>query len=241
VTPGILTTTTAPSIDATLDGEKFTWGDGIGTEGTHTLFVRVTNADGAASLEQAVFLIDRTPPTTTASAPSGIQFAPVTVTLSAVDALSGVAGTHCVLDSIIIPSYTGPLHVTTWGDHILYYSSSDRAGNGETVHVLHFSMRQRTTLSINSTPSSARRHHSLTVYGYLSPGKKGEKISLKYQKPGSSKWYSSTRYTIVSGPRGKWSYKFTPTKKGTYHFKVSYAGSSVKYKSASTTRAVRVR
>jgi hypothetical protein len=240
VVPGIATTTTAPSVAATLDGAAFAWGGAVSTEGTHTLFVRVTNSDGAASIEQAVFVIDKTAPVTTCKLPSGTQLAPVTITLTAADALSGVDGIVYRLDGARATAYTAPLRVTTWGDHTLYYGSVDKAGNQETIHVIHFSMRQPTTLSISS-PSTARRYHHVTVYGYLSPGKKGEKVTLSYQRPGSSRWYSSTRYTVASGSKGKWTYTISPSYRGTYHFKVSYAGSSTKYKSASTTRNISVR
>jgi hypothetical protein len=81
----------------------------------------------------------------------------------------------------------------------------------------------------------------MTEYGYLSPAGKGYVVKLQYQKPGSSKWYYSNRTTIASGSRGKWTFAITPTTKGTYHFKVTYAGSSTKYKSSSNTLSVVVK
>jgi len=40
---------------------------------------------------------------------------------------------------------------------------------------------------------------------------------------------------VRSGSRGRWTYRYTPSYKGTYHFKITYAGSSTKYKAVSRT------
>lgn len=232
--------TTAPTATATLDGVRFTMGDTVSAEGTHTLVVRLTGA-GGTSERSVVFMVDKTPPVTTADAPTTLQFAAVTVTLSASDPFSGVAHTYYKLDTAASYSlYTGSLLVTSFKDHTLYYYSVDSAGNRELTKHVHFSMRMRTTLTITKSSTKATRNHSFTVYGYLAPAGSGGKITLKYQKPGSSHWYTVTRYTVKSGTRGKWTYKCMPRTKGLYHFKVTYAGSSTRYKSASPTLAVRV-
>jgi hypothetical protein len=236
VTPSITTTDTAATVTATLDDQPFTFTNGIGTaisaDGTHTLIVRLTNGDGTASEHSVVFTYDHTAPVTKSNAPSTIQVAPLTIVLSATDAVSGVASTHYSLDGATFKTYTSAgVPVRTWKTHTLAYYSVDAAGNTEAKHTVTFAMRQPTTLSIYA-PSTGKRKHAFTLSGYLSPGTTKDKITLKYQRPGS--------YTVKTGSRGKWTYKYTPTLKGTYHFKVSYAGSTTRYKSGSTTKAVKV-
>jgi hypothetical protein len=60
---------------------------------------------------------------------------PVTVTLSASDALSGVAGTTYSLDGGAPQRYTGPIALGE-GMHRLAYSSTDKAGNVEGASTL---------------------------------------------------------------------------------------------------------
>lgn len=84
--------------------------------------------------------IDRTAPETSISAPSGWVNDSATVTLTAHDALSGVAATAYKLDGGAEQDYdaaTG-IVIASEGDHTLEYNSVDKAGNAEaprTVHV----------------------------------------------------------------------------------------------------------
>ncbi|MDT4946579.1 MAG: large repetitive protein, partial [Pseudonocardiales bacterium] len=76
--------------------------------------------------------IDRHDPSTKATAPSGWQNHDVTVTLSATDNLSGVAGTYYKVDGGVTQSGT-TLTLTTEGTHQVSYWSVDNAGNTETA------------------------------------------------------------------------------------------------------------
>lgn len=79
--------------------------------------------------------IDRVAPTTTASVPSagadGWYDAAVEVTLSASDALSGVASTSYTVDGGSPQSYTGAFSVGADGEHTIAFWSTDDAGNVE--------------------------------------------------------------------------------------------------------------
>jgi large repetitive protein len=77
--------------------------------------------------------IDRTAPTTDASAPSAWTNNDVTVTLTPFDGLSGVESTHYKLDGGADQTGTS-LTIGTEGSHTLEYWSVDKAGNEETHH-----------------------------------------------------------------------------------------------------------
>jgi hypothetical protein len=79
--------------------------------------------------------IDRNAPATTASVPaplpSGWYAGPVPVTLTAADALSGVATTYYAVDGGDAVHYSAPFSFATKGIHTITYWSSDAAGNLE--------------------------------------------------------------------------------------------------------------
>ena len=77
--------------------------------------------------------IDRTAPTTSASAPSRWVNGKVTVTLDAKDTLSGVAGTYYRLDGAAAVRGTS-LEIDAEGTHTVEYWSVDNAGNAEQPH-----------------------------------------------------------------------------------------------------------
>ena len=72
---------------------------------------------------------DTTPPVTTCDI-TGTN--PVTITLTATDAGSGVNLTKYKIDDGAYATYTAPVVVTDVGDHVVYFYSVDLAGNIET-------------------------------------------------------------------------------------------------------------
>jgi len=72
---------------------------------------------------------DHTPPVTTCAI-TGTN--PVTITLTATDADSGVNFTKYKIDDGAYATYTAPVIVTEAGDHVVYFYSVDKAGNIET-------------------------------------------------------------------------------------------------------------
>lgn len=102
--------------------------------------------------------IDRTPPVTAISAPSGWTNSFVTVTLAATDNLSGVAATHSSLDGGPAQS-GGTVQIASGGVHSLAYWSVDNAGNVEA---------QRTvTVMIDTTAPTVTYRGNLGTYGLL--------------------------------------------------------------------------
>jgi hypothetical protein len=87
-------------------------------------------AGNVAAATSAPVKIDRTPPVTTASAPSGWSNEGVTVTFSALDNLSGVVSTYYQIDAEPVQIGTS-VNIDEEGVHTLTFWSSDRAGNLE--------------------------------------------------------------------------------------------------------------
>ncbi|MCX4750494.1 InlB B-repeat-containing protein [Kitasatospora sp. NBC_01287] len=132
---------TAPAIEyrtGTGDWTAYT-GPLSAPDGELTYQFRATDDAGHVSAPVAVPVrVDRTAPSTTAAAaPGATIIAPVTVTLIATDAGSGVARTEYQLGSGDWTAYTGPFTVQPlFTDQAVSYRSTDTAGNGEPPHHL---------------------------------------------------------------------------------------------------------
>ncbi len=98
-----------------------------------TVVVQFRSTDVAGNVEEAgstSVQLDRVAPVTQADvAPEGDG---KSVTLSATDATSGVAGTEVKVDDGPWSGYTGPVSLTEEGDHVVSFRSTDRAGLVET-------------------------------------------------------------------------------------------------------------
>jgi len=246
-TPTYATAETGVVVTATLNGVPYVIGTlaapgaVVDVEGSYTLVVHMTGAAGSAE-HSAQFTIDRTGPVTTSTVPAGIVTIEPRIFLGASDP-SGVAAIYYRVDGGVETAYpAGGFILTGWKDHTITYRSVDSLDNfGPVGTAPKVQMRQPTTLSIASSTKTPTHGHTFTLSGYLSPGGKNDKLNLQYQRPGSSRWYSVTRYTVASGTRGKWTYSYKPPSKGTYHFKIWYSGSSTKYKSGSPVLVLKAR
>lgn len=89
-------------------------------------------AGNSVSTTVEALKIDRHAPSTVATAPNGWQSTDVTVTLSATDNLSDVAGTYYTVDGGAQKTGTS-ISLTTEGAHKVVYWSVDKAGNTETA------------------------------------------------------------------------------------------------------------
>ena len=116
--------------------------------GEFTHLVTFFSTDGAGVPEpsrSATFGIDSVAPVTTAS-PSGSRSAdgtfrgPVSVSLFASDAVSGVSGTFYRVDSGPQQTYNGPFAVSGDFAHLVTFFSVDRAGNAESSEASTFAI-----------------------------------------------------------------------------------------------------
>jgi hypothetical protein len=130
-------------------------GAGQGLTATESVSDRAGNTTTATSDPVE---IDRTPPHTTISAPSGWTNSAVTVPLAATDDLSGVAATYSSLDGG--PALGGDtVQIASDGVHSLAYWSVDNAGNVEA---------QRTVqVMIDRTAPTVTYTGNLGTYGVL--------------------------------------------------------------------------
>jgi methionine-rich copper-binding protein CopC len=121
----------------------------ITAEGVHT--VRYASTDKAGNQEAVKTLtvrIDETPPVTTAQLAGTLGTngwfkagTPVTLTLNASDALSGVALTQFTVNGGPSQTYSGPITFPD-GQYTVTYRSEDVAGNWEAWHTLTFKVDQ---------------------------------------------------------------------------------------------------
>ena len=89
---------------------------------------------------------DTTPPTVTAQLAGeqngGTYVGPVTATLTATDADSGVASIEYQLDGGAWTAYTAPVVVSAVGMHMLRYRATDNAGNVSAEQMAHFTIAE---------------------------------------------------------------------------------------------------
>lgn len=132
------------SVEYSLDGGAWsTYSDPVVVDavGAHMLSYRATDVAGNTSPEgMAEFTVvsgggeDTTPPAVSAEV-SGDQDADgnyvgsATVTVTATDTGSGVASVEYEVDDTGFNPYTGPVTVSTPGDHAVQYRATDAAGN----------------------------------------------------------------------------------------------------------------
>jgi len=142
-------TASAGTIYYTLDGgatQTYTAPVTVADQAQHTLQYWSSDAAGNTTAKKTIgFNIDATAPTSSASVAgtklvTGAYAGVVTVTLSAVDPLSGVASTSYSVDGAASKTYIGPFTVSGIGAHKVLYHSVDKAGNTEADVTLNVSI-----------------------------------------------------------------------------------------------------
>ena len=196
-------------------------------DGNVSLHVVATDAAGNTTTSAAVTsLADNTKPATTDNAPSGWQSSPVSVSLSANDAGSGVNVTEYSVDgnptytagtSVVIPA---PANGSNDGAHTIAYFSADNAGNVETI--------KSTTVLIDATPPSCP---SCSAADYLrgtvtlsadpddTSGSGIKSVAFEYTDAGGSTWTTIGTDTTGPGPyTADWD--TTPVADGHYDLRI---------------------
>jgi len=102
-----------------------------------------------------------------------------------------------------------------------------------------------TSITIRSSTLSARNYRPFLLTGVLTPGRVGDPCVVEVRKPGLARWsYSSARlcYSTAGTGGANWWYRYTPKIRGTYTFRVRFAGDASRAACVSpNTVAVRVR
>ncbi|GAA1036182.1 hypothetical protein GCM10009557_46210 [Virgisporangium ochraceum] len=144
-------------IEASVDGAPFlpyTAPIVVDDPGEHMVHYRAVDNAGNVSPEgMAGFTVvepepqDTTPPTVTSSVsgnrePDGDYIGLATVTVTATDSGSGVAGVEYSLDGAAFVAYTAPVEVRALGAHTVRYRATDVAGNVSPIGSTSFTVVQ---------------------------------------------------------------------------------------------------
>lgn len=132
----------------------------LDADGRYVLHARSRDVAGNPEAVQVVDIgIDQTAPTSTAQLTSaeprggGIHRAPVTVTLGAVDAQSGVSALEYRLDGGQWRTYGGPFTVSALGAHLVEHRARDHAGNLENAKEASFAIGTTSTAVVGPEQS----------------------------------------------------------------------------------------
>ena len=151
---------------------------------------------------------------------------------------------------------TGPIDSPSWRSASMYMVSTldnsvvlskPTLATSGTDMVVQKPPPWNSTLSIGASPSSVRLPTPFVLSGLLTPGDPdpSDLILVQVMKPGSGRWsYSSVRQVYSENAltgSGPWWYRYTPTLRGTYKFRASFAGETGQTPAASRTISVVVR
>lgn len=145
----------------------------VTAEGTH--LVKAAAKDPSGNVGNATPLkvrIDKKAPVTTATQVVNLQARTATVTLSAMDATSGVASMKYAVDAGALQPYTRPFVVSGAGSHTVTYASTDKAGNVEATKTLAVTIAEATPkAALVPTACIAQVNKvQVGVFGYTNSG-----------------------------------------------------------------------
>ncbi len=187
----------------------------VSTQGSHSVVYWSVDAGGNTEAQHTGYVnIDATAPTTTATGLQGAnntgwQTTGQTVTLTATDAVSGVATTNYTLDGGATQLYGGPFVVSASGTHTIVYWSTDNAGNAETKKqgYVNIDTSAPTTTATGLQPSATTGWQNVS-----------QVVSLAANDALSG--VAATYYTIDSGARQTYTSPFAISAQGSH--KVTY-------------------
>ena len=167
-------------------------------------WIAVDMKGNVSAVQSASYLVDTTPPVTTAAVngtPVGGWYPPTTVTLSAADEAggSGVASTEHRLDGGPFTPYTAPVPVTTDGPHLLEFRSRDAAGNEEAIRSIAVKVDATApTIDVTSPANGAiLRRGAVVLAGYTCTDAASGLASCAGTVPSGARLDTSTRGTFV--------------------------------------------
>jgi hypothetical protein len=136
-------------------------------DGNKTVVGQYRSSAGVGAPRTSVeIILDTVPPSTVVSGvPAGSSSTPVTATLTATDATSGVASTEYRLQGATgWTPYAAPFVLGAQGTFVYEYRSSDRAGNVEASKAFTVSIALSPAIA-RLSPTSAKRGATVTISG----------------------------------------------------------------------------
>ncbi len=189
----------------TLDGgDQATYSGAftVSGDGQHQVtYWSVDNLGNAEAVNTGWVNIDTTAPATTAtnlvaSASTGWQNGPVTVTLSATDAVSGVGSTFYTIDGGATQTYSAPFTVSAEGAHHITYWSVDAAGNTETAGSGYANI-DTTAPTVTDNAGTAWHDTADVVTLAASDGSGSGVAATQYRPQGSQTWLATSGNTFT--------------------------------------------
>ena len=144
------------------------------SQGCHTAYVQGWNNMGVSTGIQAYGPVcwDNVLPITkialSGTLVSGIYTSPVTISISATDATSGVQGIYYTIDGSPLTGYQAPITVGQ-GYHYLSTYSMDNAGNKSYVQASLFSVQSPTATTLAASATALTYGNSLTLTAVVKP------------------------------------------------------------------------
>jgi hypothetical protein len=194
-------------------------------EGTTTIRYFSVDASGTSeTTHTATVKIDKSPPATTDNH-SSTYIMSASISLTASDALSGVAGTRYTLDGSAATTGT-TVATTALGAHTLTYASVDAVGNTESTHTVTFTVAPRTvhaTAMVLTGASSIKVNRTYRLSGHIWPSAAGGRVRIGLSRYVGGRWRAAgTTHVWVSG--GHFSFSFKPRNRGRWRLTASYPG-----------------
>jgi spore coat protein A, manganese oxidase len=146
-----------------------------------------------------------------------------------------VPGTNSfAFDPTVDPGYV-------WHCHILEHEENDMM---RPLMPSNTSTAVATGITIRRSTARTELRRPFILSGELDPGKIGDGCIVEVKKPGSSRWsYSSLRIAGTQAPFSTpvgWWYRYMPTVRGLYSFRVRFPGDATRSASLSSVVTVRV-
>jgi len=183
----------------------------VSGDGAHTVDYHGHDIAGLAEADRkANFNVDVSPPVTSASlsgtsGDNGWYVSPVSVSLTATDATSGVASTSYRLDGGAWTTYAGAIPITSDGSHVVDFYSTNNAGLLETAAAVSFRLDTSRPSVTNTAPRGAGTNTTpLIVITFNEPmnrGSVGAAFSITPDMNGAFMWSADNRTVTFSPDR----------------------------------------
>jgi len=159
------------------------------------------NLDGLVIEGSLLQVPDDTAPVTTSNIDSAWQHGPVTVTLAATDATTGVQATYYSTNGAAPTTpYVAPVQITAEGTTQFKYYSVDKRGNAETVQTQ--SVRIDDSVPITSLPGNMATSYTTTTTVNLTPADPYSGVAYTKWRIDGGAWNTGTAVVIPGASLG---------------------------------------